>query len=310
MKKFFARLLMMFSLITLSWALLTVLVFALVETPVTSYNAAAIDKKARLMSLDEPKIILVAGSNFAFGLDSQRIETETGYPTVNLGLHAGLGYRFYTEMAKDNLNPGDVIVIGLEYDLYNGSTDTESILHTLEIDYTLASDLDSGLWVSTLGALPEYTFNRAINTLMGKRLVYEGIYSRANFNAYGDVIASRPENIMNNAAYDEIITISPELVDAKFIAYFKQYLKEVTKAGATVVFSFPVLNERNLDPDSDLQGYLSALSSIGIPIISDLNDYVMADDYFFDTHYHLNDIGVQIRTAQLISDLKATILKP
>jgi len=310
MKKFFVRLFLMFGLITLAWALLTVLVFAWVETPMTSYNAAAIDKKARLMSLEDPKIILVAGSNFAFGLDSERIQTETGYATVNLGLHAGLGYRFYTNMALDNLNPGDVIVIGLEYDLYDGSTDTESILHTLEIDWTLSSDLDPGLWGSTLAALPEYTFNRAINTLMGKRLVYEGIYSRANFNAYGDVSAPRPENIMNNSAYDEMITIGPDLVDEKFTAYFKQYLKDVEAAGASVVFSFPVLNELNVDPASDIEGYLSALRSIGIPIISNLDDYLMADEYFFDTHYHLNDTGVQIRTAQLISDLKATLLRP
>jgi hypothetical protein len=260
------------------YALVSVLVFSLVETPITSYNAAAVDKKARLMALDSPKIILVAGSNFAFGIDSELIETQTGYPVVNLGLHAGVGYMFYAEMAKNNLKEGDIVVVGFEYDLYNGLMDIESVLHTLEIDWTLAEDL-------------------------GKRLTYEGVYSRASFNAYGDIAVDRPSNIMTNAARDAWVTIDPALVTNDFKDYFNAYKAYVESKGATLVFTFASLDELNLDPDSDITGFVDQLESLGIPLLHTPQELVYPDEYFYDTHYHLNNAGVALRTQSLIDRL-------
>ena len=285
------------------YALLSVLVFSLVETPVTSYNAAAVDKKARLMELDSPKIVLVAGSNFAFGIDSELIETQTGYPVVNLGLHAGVGYKFYAEMAKNNLNEGDIVVIGFEYDLYNGLMDIESVLHTLEIDWTLAQDLAPETWATVAAGFPQYTFNRAINTLLGKRLTYEGVYSRASFNAYGDIAVDRPTNIMTNAARDAWVTIDPSLVTTHFINYFKAYKTYVEAKGATLVFTFASLDELNLDPNSDIDGFVDQLKPLGIPLLHTPQELVYPDAYFYDTHYHLNTAGVAIRTQSLIDRL-------
>lgn len=306
----FLRNLVLYTLSVLGlWALVTVVVFSLVETPITSYNAAAVDKKARLMALDSPKIVLVAGSNFAFGIDSEMIETQTGYPVVNLGLHAGVGYQFYAEMAKDNLNKGDIVVVGFEYDLYNGLMDIESVLHTLEIDWSLAEDLAPQTWVSVATGLPQYTFNRAINTLLGKRLTYEGVYSRASFNVYGDIAVDRPTNIMTNAARDAWVTIDPSLVTKDFLAYFSAYKKAVEAKGATLVMTFASLDELNLDPDSDIAGFMDKLESLEIPLLHDPLEVVYPDDYFYDTHYHLNNTGVTIRTQALIDRLMP-YLKP
>jgi len=305
MKKFFTRLSFYLICVLSLWGLLTVLIFSMLEKPVTSYNAAAIDKEARLVTIKSPKIVLIAGSNFAFGMDSAAIEDATGMMVVNLGLHAGLGYQFYTEMAKASINPGDLLVVGFEYDLYDGQVDVESVLHTLEIEPSLAQYLVPQLQLKALMALPEYSFNRAVNTFMGKKLTYTGIYSRASFNGYGDIGVSHPKNIMTNAAYDEMIPIVPENIDASFIAYFKSYHAYVLERGAHVVFTFPSLNEMNLDPNSRVAAFVEALSKIGIPIISDPMDYVFPDELFFDTHYHLNDEGVKIRTQRLITDIQA-----
>ena len=40
-------------------------------------------------------------------------------------------------------------------------------------------------------------------------------------------------------------------------------------------------------------------------IISKVDDYLYKGRYFYDTDYHLNDLGVILRTEQLISDLKS-----
>ena len=42
-------------------------------------------------------------------------------------------------------------------------------------------------------------------------------------------------------------------------------------------------------------------------VISEVEDYMMAGQYFFDTDYHLTDEGAVIRTEMLIGDIKAAL---
>ena len=47
------------------------------------------------------------------------------------------------------------------------------------------------------------------------------------------------------------------------------------------------------------------LLSYGYTPISDVEDYMFEGRYFYDSDYHLNDLGAVLRTEQLIKDLKA-----
>lgn len=76
-----------------------------------NYQASIIDKVERLESISEPKIILVGHSNLSFGIDSKRLEDAMKMPVVNLGLHGGLGNAFHEEIAKLNINEGDIVVV-------------------------------------------------------------------------------------------------------------------------------------------------------------------------------------------------------
>ena len=83
--------------------LLTVLVngaiVALVPPDPNSYFAAAIDKERLLAVTRAPRLLLVGGSNLAFGIDSEQIETITGLAVLNLGLHANVGLRLMLRQA-------------------------------------------------------------------------------------------------------------------------------------------------------------------------------------------------------------------
>lgn len=81
----------------------------------SSYQSLIQDKFRILMETNEPKIIIVSGSSSAFGLNQQMLEEASGYKVANLGLHAGFGHLFPSELAKANINEGDIVLLGYEY---------------------------------------------------------------------------------------------------------------------------------------------------------------------------------------------------
>ena len=115
-----------------------------------------------------------------------------------------------------------------------------------------------------------------------------------------------PKNITLDYKYDsEDGTVSEY---EEFIDYVNEYVEFCTGKGATVYFSFSPMNEIALT-DYNTEENISAfydnlVSSLHCKIISDINDYIMNEGYFFDSEFHLNDAGVNIRTANLANDLK------
>ena len=75
------------------------------------------DKLKMLQDRDQPHLILIGGSNILFGIDSEQLENQIGMPTINAGLHAGLGLLLFLDIAESYVQPGDVIVLIPEYPL-------------------------------------------------------------------------------------------------------------------------------------------------------------------------------------------------
>ena len=57
-------------------------------------------KYERLKDTDGAKIILIGGSNLAFGADSATIEEYMNMPVVNFGLYATLGTKLMLDLSK------------------------------------------------------------------------------------------------------------------------------------------------------------------------------------------------------------------
>lgn len=114
----------MLSILILTIVIFETIILAILCNPKgvfkTSYQSIIVDKYRILQQTDSPKIIVIAGSSSAFGLDQELLEEETGYRVVNLGLHAGFGHLFYSELAKENIQQGDIVLLGYEYGWQNG----------------------------------------------------------------------------------------------------------------------------------------------------------------------------------------------
>lgn len=79
-----------------------------------TYLAALADKYELLKKTNEKKIIIIGGSSVPFGLNSELVEQHLPYKVVDFGLYASLGTKVMLDLAKVNINEGDIIVIAPE----------------------------------------------------------------------------------------------------------------------------------------------------------------------------------------------------
>lgn len=271
----------------------------------TTYNAAILDKFNRLTSITQPQIILVGGSNVAIGVDSKKMEEALGIPVVNFGLHGGLGQPFHTEMIRDEIGPGDIVVLAPE----EFDADTTKIP-----DCTLAwmtVENHTALWggialenlPGMVAALPNY-LRRALDMWQinsGTGDYGDIIYNRRMFDEHGDNVYPRPKPLIEES-YDGSSFTTAVLSDT-MADYWNDYAALAAEKGATLYMSSPPILEHQ-KPDNLAAFQQELADRLDFAVISSFEDYVYPYSYFYDTGFHLNDAGVKLRTAQLIDDLQ------
>ena len=268
-----------------------------------NYTAALIDKAERLRSIDGERIVLIGDSNLVFGMDSQKLEEALGMPVVNMGLHGGIGNAVHEEMGKFRVNPGDIYVLS-----YVHYSDNDKILDIMPVWCAIEDHFD--LWqilrlkdsVKMFRGFPIY-FKKCMEyyeTDTGNQ-DYGGVYSRNNFNCYGDMAAFRGETEYD---FDEFIP-APELNDTtrNRLNELNRYFQE---RGATLLIAAHPVGYGPMTADrEEFKAFQEQLEAgLDCDVISDFTDYLMDYSYFYDTQYHLTTEGAGIRTDKLIRDLR------
>ena len=284
-----------------------ILIFQFVMPQYTTlYNASIIDKVERLKTVGSPKIILVGDSNVAFGFDSEMIQDAFNMPVVNFGLHGSLGQDFHSDMIRDYINEGDIVVLApAGYDYNVRSYDCVMAWVTIENHFYLWKGIDYRNYPRMLAAFPTY-LKRAIGLFItGKgNSVEDNPWGRNDFNIYGDYSHPRPECRIDGDNYEQYFQ-SSELSD-QLRDYWNSYNDFVKSKGATLFMSAPPILSVTLNVDLEaMQQQLE--DGLNFPMISRLDDYIYPREYFYDTGFHLNDIGKVARTQQFISDLSAAL---
>ncbi|HLO16911.1 MAG TPA: hypothetical protein VK206_18900 [Anaerolineales bacterium] len=283
------------------------------------YIAAVQDKKSLLSNSRSPRIIFVGGSNLAFGLDSELVQNELHLPVINLGLHASLGLKTSLNIVEKYAAQDDIIVIIPEYEYFDQSSSmygSDTILADfIEIDPANLQYVAPGKWID----LPLITFDvleRKLDresALLLADPVDRDVYLRSNFNRYGDMIGHlgkkplRPNEISAEAALPtnlNLITTSFDILE--------EFHQKMINKGVIVLFDFPSLRMRNCKKTSlELFDHLvSALKArTTIPILSTPDERCYPDKYFYNTQYHLNAVGREARTWQVIESLSLMLKK-
>ncbi len=280
-----------------------------------SYLAAGIDKENVLMESQPPRIILVGGSNVAFGFNSRQIEQVTGRRTLNMGLQGSLGIRFQLNSLKPYLAAGDIVILSPEYNNFSYGFIGGDVLgqylvvNPADIQYLSSIDEIYGL-LKTFPNMHTSAIHSMLDDYLQKGCFLcksaEKVYYRAAFNEYGDITT-------NNSA--PIPGIKPlqlqldhaELNSQKTISILNDFSDYAAQKGIQVFLVYPATSQIK---DQDTLNFITQLdnklrSQLNIPILGSINESQYPDADMFNTYYHLNTDGARIHTAQVLKWLCA-----
>ncbi len=286
------------------------------------YLAILIDKHKISESIKTPKILLVGGSNLAFGINSKVLEQNLGVPVINMGLRAEFGVSFILNEAKSIMKKNDIIVLSFEYFLdlegeYALKKRVSNIFpkantfyqkdNLLEIDSYLTNTREN--YKFFMYQLQQFGIEN-IKNILGKNALSKPkphIYSRKSVNNYGDMVAHLEAIPPQELQPTEVLVYKYWAAISAMNIFYEYAQKQQIK----VFFSYPCYSETAYN-QSKAQIILlekDLKNNLKIPILSEPTQFVYPNIYFFDTHYHLTKQGRKQRTEGLSKILNKIMKK-
>lgn len=285
-----------------------------------NYLAAVLEKDRLIRSTPSPKIILVGGSNLAFGVDSKQLQDSLGIRVVNMGLYARLGLRYMLAQVKPYIRRGDVVVVAPEYDQFYGDFANGDNTLSTALLYAPADripDFIRSYSVVDVVLRPRVenvrrSFLRAAAAAIGREDQLfppdtNPVYNRRSFNQYGDVVSHLGRKGLDpDSIYVKAL---PPLKDFNrgTLGDLNSVESEASATGAHAYFMFPSFIERayilNVAAIDSLRRKLEG--GMKMPIAGTAKDFVFSKENFFDTRYHLTEAGRALRTRKMIERLRA-----
>lgn len=283
-----------------------------------SYVAAVLEKDRLIRIAPSPKIVLVGGSNIAFGIDSKAVQDSLGFSVVNMGLYAKLGLKYMLAQVRPYIKRGDVVVVVPEYgqffgDYANGDNTLSTALLYTPVDRI--PDFVRSFSVVDVVLRPRVesarrSFLRAAAAAVGREEYFfpkdtNQIYNRHSFNAYGDVVAHLdrkgkdpdsffvrrlpPAREFNAGVLRDINSIESKVRGERAYAYlmFPSYIDRAYATNAAAIDSLQI-----------------KLRGMQMPIVGTPRDFVYPGRLMFDSRYHLNREGRRLRTLKVINLLR------
>ncbi|MEJ7759140.1 MAG: hypothetical protein WKF55_06060 [Gemmatimonadaceae bacterium] len=289
-----------------------------------NYLAAVLEKDRLIRSTPSPKLILVGGSNLAFGIDSRMLQDSLGLRVVNMGLYAKLGLRYMLAQARPYIGKGDLVIVVPEYEQFfgefgNGDFTLNTALLYAPLDRI--GDFSQSYSVIDVVLRPRVentrrSFLKGLAQLTGQGQAYQpqdtnSYYSRQAFDSLGDMVAHLGRSGLHpDSIYVKEIPPMREF-NAEMVDELNVVAGVARKRGARAYFLFPAYIDRSYEVSRPRIDSLRARleSDMHLPIVGKASDFVLPAPLFFDTRYHLNQEGRRLRTLRMIQLLRPYALR-
>lgn len=304
MKRFVVNILLFFTIICVC---LLGLAF-LVPPAKTHYMYELCLKNERLDTLASPRLILVGGSNVAYGMESGLLQDSLRMNVQNMGLHAGMGLRLILSELSKRLRSEDVVVLMPEYQHFfkDAAYGNEEALPyaVMYMGVSLLDEMNLPQYQSLITGLPKASIGN-IKTLLSP-LTRDDVYTALAFNKYGDVVAhyGKPGKF-----------VEPEIIEG---AINYRYMEELAslmsdlKAKGIRVYIFPPVMissayEINKKRINELE---NEMKSKGIGFEISPTETLQPDSLAYDSNYHMSYPAVHANTVRLMHCLKELGIEP
>jgi len=331
------------AIFTLSIVLINILTMLLIPNNMEAeywVRELIIIKRSISQKINQPKIILLGGSSTLFGIDAKKIERETNIPTVNLGLHAGLGLSYILNLGREVSKPNDLIILPLELNYYscdqsaltswqlnNYSAWDREYFDSLPLKDRLRGAIsDPLLYLRVIVAYIHRSISPSVNSerrlalgkdseiLMrfnsGQLKPDKFAYSAYNLDDRGDILHTDGSFVGGNVAN----VLEPKSICPETKLILSNFVDEMHKKNTKVIFSYPpYLIDGNSSKEwekFDVQ-FKKEVQGIGAKLLSprDMNFY--PHNLFFNMNSHMNEAGREKNTLNLIRFLvEVNDLKP
>lgn len=281
----------------------------------TSYNAIIIDKYKRLQETPSPKIVLIAGSNFAYGINSKLIADSLQKPVVNMAIHYDYGTKFMCNQISPELRKGDTVIMGFEYIIESEGNKSEQLVMARYFpkakEWMKFDDIFEEIGENS--KLRIKTFKTVLERLLkNKEITYQvsdttGVFFRGGTNEYGDLIShynNPPMKVIPRAILSDKVSLKNAIAD------INAFYKTMQARGVKVYFVYPTYSKANYDLDKPIiDKYQKEYQKYAqFPILGGPTDFVLADSLYHDMAYHLTQKGGEIRTQKIIQLLRTANL--
>jgi hypothetical protein len=308
---FYTTMLLVFGATCLCWlGLVTLLPCAPSESLVWWHDTYA-RKIAYANRTPGRRILFAAGSSGAYSLSAAEITRRSGVPAVNMALYAGLGLRVILRQTMKVARRGDLVVLPLEYEQYQGSLEeaSDSIGYKLAWEpLTLLQGHGLGAVNAVLAMPVERVYNRLLWQVVPQRMG-PGHQIGIQINTAGDIVTNWPHH-RDASAFERLkdplpstylqhgTAVAPTAATAltEFVAWCRA-------RGVTVVATYPGIMDSPVYHQPGRCKILSVLrtfyAGLGVPMLGDPQAFMLDKSMFFDSIYHLAHDGQLAHTARV-----------
>jgi len=267
-------------------------------------------------TINQPKLAILAASNGFFSFRCETMEPILNRPCVNAAIGEGLGFQFVIDKIKTILEPGDVVLMPLEYGFY--TQDQAEIESGAANAYMAAYDKKQLLTLEPLHMIRsifhfnyKFLLSGAVEMILNKA----GVSRRFNANTTTKQGDMKNHTIEKGKVYKEFLLKEKQQGPIEGKEFFgKKYLSQIilekflsySKANdIRIIGTLPTTFDDHPTSELVIKRISDIYENMGQQFLVLPNKSQYSRDCFYDTSYHLNE-PCQIKHSKLV----AKFLKP
>ena len=267
------------------------------ELPNQWFSCGAAKFDRLIWAKDKKKIVIVGGSGSLYGYNSAVLDEALGgeYEIVNLGANANIPSLVYFDIIEEYIGEGDIVLWCPEPGSYTmgtyASTFSSRLWDFFKSDYGFTQNLNLDYYSKFFSTFANNCATLATSNFKS----FERL--SANMSKYGDDLSVRASKMVTydynfnyamteTAAYSEIFT-------------------NIQNKGGKVFFSFAAMAKENAESSASAAAAFEAqITSLpNVTSISAFEDCLYDYTYFWDSAWHLTDIGATLRSERVAADI-------